>query len=38
MPFDISFCDELPYNYTIYPNGFGHKAHIEARGVLESIK
>ena len=25
MPFDVPFCKELPYNFTIYPNGFGHR-------------
>ena len=38
VPFDIEFCKELPYNYTIYPNGFGHRNQYEAQSFLEPIK
>ena len=38
MPFDVPFCKELPYNFTIYPNGFGHRNVEEALGVVSSIK
>ena len=38
IPFDIEFCKELPYNYTIYPNGFGHQNEFEAQTFLEPIK
>ena len=38
MPFDVPFCKELPYNFTIYPNGFGHRNVEEALGVVTTIK
>ena len=38
MPFDVPFCKELPYNFTIYPNGFGHRNVEEALEVVSSLK
>ena len=37
-PFEVDFCKELPYNYTIFPNGLGHVSLEETNYVLESFK
>ena len=36
--FTIDMCKELPYNYTIFPNGLGHRHAGEAKFVLPSFK
>ena len=38
IPFAVDFCKELPYNYTIFPNGLGHVSLEETNYVLESFK
>ena len=38
MPFKVDFCKELPYNFTIFPNGLGHASPKEADYVLDPFK
>ena len=38
MPFTISYCQDLPYNYTIFPNALGHQTAQEAAPILQSFK
>lgn len=38
IPFVVDYCKELPYNYTIFPNGLGHVSLEETNYVLESFK
>ena len=37
-PFHIEYCNQLPYNFTTFPNAMGHENYNEAKYDLERFK
>ena len=37
-PFHIKYCNQLPYNFTTFPNAMGHQNYEEAKYDLERFK